>query len=508
MCRNNEELRHIGLMAQTTLARVIDQCDQFGMTCRAGDVEGVAITGVEMLALEDVGLTSAGNLVIVLPNSSEQPRAYQIDIAIRRAIAAEAAALLLVGGVSLAETSRSLADRGALPVLTANAPPSELAVFIDRLVRGGAAEAIVRAEHAVAAVGAAADSDPLDARTAILDAAAAALGVAVVMVDDPLVKWTDFDAVCIGEVPMGRLVGAEPDAAMSIALPVVAAILSRALQRESQERFGPARSRADLIVELLLAESSRIDALAVDAARAGLPVQLTHAVAWIAPTHRDDPTRRLPASITAAVELRAFQLIDNRAEVWHLAAFHDDLLMVTSEESGAPDHQRRLRDVAEELVGFCRAIAGEEWSFTVGLGTPQSGASGLRQSATEARITAETAVASGRLGAIEVTDVTGLRRVLLDFYASPLSRTLLDDVLAPLDALGPERSAISVRTLLAYLSNRNSLARAGEVLTLHPNAVNYRVRRIEQSLKLDLEDPDSRFALELACRLRLMSAAR
>jgi hypothetical protein len=43
---------------------------------------------------------------------------------------------------------------------------------------------------------------------------------------------------------------------------------------------------------------------------------------------------------------------------------------------------------------------------------------------------------------------------------------------------------------------------AGQVMLLHPNAVNYRVRRIEQALALDLEDRDTRLALELACRLR------
>jgi DNA-binding PucR family transcriptional regulator len=494
-------------MAQVTLARIMEQSDRFEMEARAGDIDGVLIDGVEMLSLDDVAHASPGHLVIVLHNGPDQPRAYQVDIVIRRAIAAEAAALLFVGDIALAETSRSLADRGALPVLTAHAAPSELAVFIDRLLRGGAAEALARAERAVAAVGVAAEAEPMHARAAILEAASAALGIELTIADDPRVRWTDSDAVCIGEVPVGRLLAEHPDTAVSIALPVVAAILSRALQRESQVRFGPTRSRADLIVEMLLAESSRIDALAVDAARAGLPVQLAHAAAWIAPMHRDDPAQRLPPSMVAAIELRAFQLIDERDEVWHLAAFHDDLVLLASEESGAPDHQRRLRDVIEQLVAFGTSVAGEEWTFTVGLGTPQSGASGLRQSATEARITAETAVASGRLGAIEVTDVTGLRRVLLDFYASPLSRALLDDVLAPLDALGSERAAIAVRTLLAYLSNRNSLARAGEVLTLHPNAVNYRVRRIEQSLDLDLDDPDTRFALELACRLRLMATA-
>ncbi|WP_201788485.1 hypothetical protein [Rathayibacter sp. VKM Ac-2630] len=352
-------------MAQTSLAHVLEHGEQFGMLCRAGDVAGVALSGVEMLAIDEVGRALPGHLVIVLPSGAEPPRAYQIDIVIRRAIAAEVAALLFVGDLALAETSRSLADRGALPVLTASAPPSDLAVSIDRLLRGGAAEALARAEHAVVAVRAVCAGEPLDARSAVLEAAGAALGAELRMVDDPSVTWTDSDAVCIGEVAVGRLVADEPEAAVQIALPVVAAMLSRALQRESQVRFGPARSRADLVVELLLAESSRIDALAVDAARAGLPVQFAHAAAWITPRHRDDPERRLPAALVAAIELTAFQLTDGRDETWHLAVFHDDLVVVASEESGAPDHQRRVRDLVERLVAHGSAIASEGWTFTV-----------------------------------------------------------------------------------------------------------------------------------------------
>jgi sugar diacid utilization regulator len=500
-------LAHTVLMAQILLQEIIAQCDVFGVRSLTGDVADVTIADVELLALEDMAEASPDALVIAQHVGPGGPRDYQIDIAVRRAIAAGAGALLLIGSVHLAATARSLAERAAMPVLGADAPPTQLAVFIDRLVRGGAAEAIVRAEKAIAAVSAVGSEDSPDARGSILAAADSALGVELSVVEDPSVRWTDADAVCIGEVAVGRLVPDRPDAAVSVALPVIAAVLSRALQRESQVRFGPARSRSDLIVELLLAESSRMDALSVDAMRAGLPVGSAHAVAWIAPTHRHDPGRRLPASAIAAIELRAFQAMADRAETWHVTAFHDDLVVVASEEAGAADHQRRLREFVDELLAFCASVGGEEWSFTVGLGTPQSGASGLRQSATESRITAETAIASGRLGAVEVTDVTGLRRVLLDFYASPLSRALLDDILAPLDRLGPEQSMTAVRTLLAYLSNRNSLARAGKALTLHPNAVNYRVRRIEQSLGLDLEDPDSRFALELACRLRMMALA-
>jgi DNA-binding PucR family transcriptional regulator len=109
---------------------------------------------------------------------------------------------------------------------------------------------------------------------------------------------------------------------------------------------------------------------------------------------------------------------------------------------------------------------------------------------------------------VELTDVTGLRRILLDVYASPISRNLLHDVLAPLDTLGPERATTAVRTLLAYLAHRNSLVHAGRELMLHPNAVGYRLKRIRDVLQLDLDDPDTHFAVELACRVRLLSTSR
>jgi sugar diacid utilization regulator len=488
------------------LDEVIEQADRFGMRVLTGEPGGVEVLGVEMLPWDDLARAAPGSLVIATLPSAEAPRAYQIDIAVRRTISSGAAALVLTGDVTLSETSRTLARRGSLVILGADAAPSELAVFVDRLVRRGAAGALSRAEHAIEAVSRVADAGAADIRVAVLEAASAALGVDLHIDEVPGVRWSDADAVCIGEVPIGRLVAERDDPAVSIARPVIASVLSRALSRETQDRFGPVRSRADLIVELLFAESSRIDGLAVDAARAGLPVQLSHSVAWLIPRVPDDRERRVPPSLVAALEVRALQLVDDRDETWHVAAFHDDLLIVASEELGAADHQRRLRDVVERFVEHAAVLVGPEWTFTMGLGTPQSGAGGLRQSATEARIAAESAVAGGRLGAVEVTDVTGLRRVLLDFYASPLSRTLLDDVLSPLDALGPERAEMSVRTLLAYLSTRNSLARAAEILTLHPNAVNYRIRRIEQTLELDLDDPDVRFALELACRLRLVSS--
>ncbi|WP_236795561.1 CdaR family transcriptional regulator [Amycolatopsis sp. GM8] len=492
------------LPTQGFLADLLRQGERLGLRHVVGPAEVADVSGVAILPIGELAAASAGQLVIISGTGS--PAAYQVDIAIRRAISAGCAALVFVGEFPLAATSRSLAVRGGLPILMSTATPSELAVFTDRALRGGAEEAIARAEQAIVRARDCAIEVPARPARAVLDEASAALGVPLRLVEDTTVAWHEPDAVCIGEVAVGRLVAERGDPSVAIALPTLAAVLSRSMQHEMHTRFGPVRSRADLVVELVLAESSRVESLGAEAARAGLPVALSHTVAWVSPTHRNLTDRRLPATALSAIELYGLQLVDQRDEVWHVAMIHDNLLMAASEEAGAADHQRRVREVMEAVRGHARSRFGDEWAFTVGMGTPRQGVLGFRQSAAEARIATEAAIAAGRIGGIEVTDVTGLRRVLLDFYASTLSRSLLDDILAPLDRTGGDRAAMAIETLLAYLRNRNSLTRAAAELNLHPNAVNYRVRRAEQILGLDLSDPDVRFAVELACRVRLITS--
>ncbi|MBN9141068.1 MAG: helix-turn-helix domain-containing protein [Micrococcales bacterium] len=494
-------------MEQDGVELLLAQADRIGIRHMAGPQTGARITRIEIATVGELEDAPVGSLVIVGASEGRLPSAYQVDIAVRQAIARRFAGLVFAGAFPLAETARQLAARGAVPVLMADeATASELAVVIDRIVRGGAADALARAERAIELASAAATEGA--GSEGVLAAASGALGTELSLVEDATVAWTDRDAVCIGELPVGRLVAATADAAVFVAVPVIAATLSRALQHELGERFAPTQSRADLLIELIYAESSRLDGFGAEAARLGFPLPLSHVVGWLRPTHRRDPELRAPRSVGPAVELFALQSLHEREEAWHVALIHDDVILVSSEQHGAGDHQRRLREAGERIRDYATATAGGDWVYTLGLGTPQVGASGLRQSAAEARIAVEAAIAGGRLGEARATDVTGLRRVLLEFYASPLSRRLLDDLLAPLDALGPEKSDIAVRTLAAYLGHRNSLVRAAAELNLHPNAVNYRVRRLETSLGLDLEDPDERFAVELACRMRLLAPTR
>lgn len=95
--------------------------------------------------------------------------------------------------------------------------------------------------------------------------------------------------------------------------------------------------------------------------------------------------------------------------------------------------------------------------------------------------------------------------MLAEWVSTDAARVAVRDLLAPLDALGPAKSTTAIATLHAYLDERGSLQRAAARLHVHRNAVAYRLDGISSALDLDLSNPDIRFALQMACRARLMS---
>jgi DNA-binding PucR family transcriptional regulator len=103
-------------------------------------------------------------------------------------------------------------------------------------------------------------------------------------------------------------------------------------------------------------------------------------------------------------------------------------------------------------------------------------------------------------------DASPFRRLLVELLSSQTARSSVHALLAPLDRMGPRRARTAVGTLQVYLDERGSLSRSGERLHLHPNAVAYRIKQIRSQLDSDLDDPDQRLALQIACRARLMTA--
>jgi hypothetical protein len=163
----------------------------------------------------------------------------------------------------------------------------------------------------------------------------------------------------------------------------------------------------------------------------------------------------------------------------------------------APGRRRRLHAAADD-----RPIA-------LGPTVPWARAAGSARRA----IATHRLAASGRLpdrrggaaagsdpGALVVAD-DHLADLLLAADAS-VAADLAASRLAPLDALAPGPRARLQETLAAWLDRPGQVQAVAAALDVHPQTVRYRVRQLRDLFGNRLEDPDARFELALALRIR------
>jgi DNA-binding PucR family transcriptional regulator len=137
-----------------------------------------------------------------------------------------------------------------------------------------------------------------------------------------------------------------------------------------------------------------------------------------------------------------------------------------------------------------------------GVGSAYAGAEGLLASAAEAKAAVVAARTSGRANVALAFDSVGLRRTLVEWYASDTAQAAVGTVLAPLTELSGGASERLIQTLHIYLDQRGSLTKTAKLLNLHRNAVAYRINRIFDLLDVDRDNPDDLLLLQLACRAR------
>lgn len=116
-----------------------------------------------------------------------------------------------------------------------------------------------------------------------------------------------------------------------------------------------------------------------------------------------------------------------------------------------------------------------------------------------------TLVEAGRIGTPAGPGLVQAADHLADevVHANPeAAEDLAAKLLGPLERLPERRRARHLETLRAWLDCRGHGPRMAEILHLHAQTVRYRVARLRETLDVDLDDPDERFALELALRWR------
>ncbi len=165
-------------------------------------------------------------------------------------------------------------------------------------------------------------------------------------------------------------------------------------------------------------------------------------------------------------------------------------------EDGA-DSNAVTSELLVELERRSKAHGGS--LISAGIGGVYSGPAGIRKSHQEAR----QALAIGRRlhgqgRAIHFGDL-GIYRLLFAARELPELRSFHDDALGVLIAYDQEHNAELVKTLNAFFAGKCGPKDAAGILGVHRNTVLYRLQRIQDLTGLDLDDPEVRLRLHLAC---------
>ena len=351
-----------------------------------------------------------------------------------------------------------------------------------------------------------------DEVTAYLIEAGRILDADVALIDDAPQSTPGEDLV---EIPWGLGRGshlkirwhdrevAERKAAADTLLTLVSLLLDRDVASIESEL----RLRGELLLELLVDGTAPTGSVVRAAERFGLDLGMEHVVAvWDLEdftflARRPDLTEarilRLKRDISCAIETHVRTGV---GKVWVLPHL-DSFVVVMEPSSGVqpPEVLGLLSRVQAGLRPVLRRYRLKE--ISVGVGFSYSGAAGLRKSFEEAQESLLIGRSNFGEGSVTHFRDLGLHRFLFGWYNSPRSRALAEEFLAPLLKETPAEREKLFATLRAYLEARGRQSVAAKALGIHRNSLRYRLERITELLRLDLDASSVQLVLQLALRL-------
>ena len=501
----------------------------------------------------DLDRAPAASLVVLSRSASVEVSDYRLDMALRWAAIHDVAAVAAFSDQQWEPTitARDIAARAGIALISVP-PDTDLTGLVQAIVReigGGAERALGRAQQGLEAVlraeSAGADLDGL--RAAVSEALGTAIeflpvaagapdgdggpadeggllaGALTLGGGDPPAGGSPVNGqgngagpsvvsapVVVGETPIGHFVA--PDAhgdfgiGVRLVLHTAALAAARLLDLARRAHEVPVRSRSELLAELLMSEAAINEDTLERARQLAIPLAGWHVAVRI---EADDLAE------SGRDEVHRFELLESAGQValqaaaatggtWYQSRIAQAIVLVrmTTSNPGPQAGVRAARSAERALSAIRSRLPTVQ--FRAGVGAPHEGPMGLRASAAEARGALLAARAALKPAGVAAHDAVGVRRMLMEWYASDTARASVRDQLAPLEKLGPARADTAIRTLAAYLDEQGSIIKTAQKLHLHRNAVANRLRGITELLEMDLDDPDQRLALQLACRARLL----
>ena len=468
-------------------------------------VERVAL--IEDLA--ELGEVGEHAIVLLTRAASAAAGSYRFDTSLRLARARSVSALVLssrnVGNIT--PTSAAVADRSATAILAAGSDVdlANLAILVARELAGGADVTMRRAHAALRAIEVRhGDGAP----EVLVKRAADELGVPLrLLATDP--KAGPRVAIRVDDHVESWLTAPPQEGTLALALEIVlyaaAARIGSLLSNARRTEELPIQSREEVLTELLSAPPQERARLVQRARTLGMPIDGWHVVVRIDFEElADRPARDELAVYDERIRFARTILQSVRAtgKEWHRARAGPALLLVRSQQDdpgvGSCSGGRRghgSRPVSRSLAhhrdpdplrcrhGPSRAVGGRrigDRGASRSHGRPHDGSREQRGP----------------------FDSVGLRRTLIEWYASETAQEAVMTILAPLLRLNAARGERLIQTLHVYLDQHCSLTRTAELLNLHRNAVRYRIDQAFELLEIDSDNSDDLLLLQLACRAR------
>jgi purine catabolism regulator len=246
------------------------------------------------------------------------------------------------------------------------------------------------------------------------------------------------------------------------------------------------RMRATFLDEMLATEIADEQAWIQRGASLNYDLTRPH-VAWIVEA-RDTPN--WPAPLLRFVENLGLNVPYSRRD--------EGLLLFWPIDN--PKSGRELKVIANDFVSQLLSKTPKA-KIVIGIGRPGVGPSNWLQSQQQARESLRLGkewkgapvTYFGDLGLYQLLTALGNNPEAARFFRKTLGRLITHD---------DNKNAELVETLEAFFACHGNLSQTASRLHIHRNTLTYRLERISVITQLDLDDPDARFSLQLALKLR------
>lgn len=221
--------------------------------------------------------------------------------------------------------------------------------------------------------------------------------------------------------------------------------------------------------------------------RHGLTAEQSYCVALLEPSAGQSPGRRILLEVEHELAQRAPHAV--------FATIANYILLLCPDRT-----EQQASALTEDVLSACRRIE-PKTTFYAGVGRATKSIRCIGKSFHLAAKVLQLQKICNRPNTVGSYGGQGVYRILMGVEDTELLREYVAAVLSPLSAFDRANNTDYIGFLRAWFACGCSPQRTAEQLFLHRNTVDYRLRRIEELLGLDLSDFTDREQLDLALKL-------